>query len=99
MPFLAWLQRAAPASEKGLVLSTNNFVNMVGVLAASLVLWLLHDVAGFSPRAIFIIAAALCVAFVLGLQHASHEVRTHTVRLVETLFMRRRLLSLRAPEG
>jgi acyl-[acyl-carrier-protein]-phospholipid O-acyltransferase/long-chain-fatty-acid--[acyl-carrier-protein] ligase len=89
VPFLAWLQTAAPPVEKGLILSTNNFLNMAGVLAASLALWLLHDVAGLTPRAIFTIAAISCAVFVLFLRHMCDDVRTHSRRLLENAFMRR----------
>ena len=42
VPLNAYLQQHAGATEKGRILATNNFANMVGVVAASGVLWLLH---------------------------------------------------------
>jgi acyl-[acyl-carrier-protein]-phospholipid O-acyltransferase/long-chain-fatty-acid--[acyl-carrier-protein] ligase len=43
VPLNAYLQDRAGAEEKGRVLATNNFLNMVGVVLASGVLWTLHD--------------------------------------------------------
>jgi acyl-[acyl-carrier-protein]-phospholipid O-acyltransferase/long-chain-fatty-acid--[acyl-carrier-protein] ligase len=43
VPLNAFLQEEAPAAEKGRILATNNFANMVGVILASGFLWLLHD--------------------------------------------------------
>lgn len=54
VPFVAWLQKAARSDEKGLIISTANFVDMAGVLGASLVLALLHDGFGFGPKTILI---------------------------------------------
>ena len=99
VPFLTWLQTAAPPAEKGLILSTNNFLNMAGVLAASLALWLLHDLASLTPRGIFAIAAVACVVFVLCLRLVCDEVRAHTRRLFEETLMRRRLSGISPKEG
>ena len=43
VPLNAFLQDEAPAAEKGRILATNNFANMVGVILASGFLWVLHD--------------------------------------------------------
>ncbi|MGA2185781.1 MAG: acyl-[ACP]--phospholipid O-acyltransferase [Bryobacteraceae bacterium] len=43
VPLNAYLQDRAGAKEKGRVLATNNFLNMVGVVLASGILWTLHD--------------------------------------------------------
>ena len=43
VPLNAFLQEKAGATEKGRILATNNFANMVGVICASGILWLLHD--------------------------------------------------------
>jgi acyl-[acyl-carrier-protein]-phospholipid O-acyltransferase/long-chain-fatty-acid--[acyl-carrier-protein] ligase len=43
VPLNAYLQDHAGAEEKGRVLATNNFLNMVGVVLASGVLFALHD--------------------------------------------------------
>jgi len=43
VPLNAWLQERAGAQEKGRILATNSFANMLGVIAASGTLWLLHD--------------------------------------------------------
>ncbi len=43
VPLNAFLQERADTQEKGRMLATNNFVNMLGVILASGLLWLLHD--------------------------------------------------------
>jgi acyl-[acyl-carrier-protein]-phospholipid O-acyltransferase/long-chain-fatty-acid--[acyl-carrier-protein] ligase len=43
VPLNAWLQEHAGKEEKGRILATNNFFNMLGVVLASGVLWALHD--------------------------------------------------------
>ncbi len=43
VPLNAFLQEGAPPAEKGRILATNNFANMVGVIMASGFVWLLHD--------------------------------------------------------
>ncbi len=71
VPLNAWLQERANPLEKGRILTTNNFVNMVGVIAASGVLYLLHDVAHWSPGSILIalgiatLVASGYIAFVI----------------------------------
>jgi acyl-[acyl-carrier-protein]-phospholipid O-acyltransferase/long-chain-fatty-acid--[acyl-carrier-protein] ligase len=74
------LPRLAPtetcATEKGLILSTTNMLSMAGVLSASTGLWLLHDVIGLSPRAIFVVAAVGTVSHVLATLAISREIRS-----------------------
>lgn len=68
VPLYAMLQRRATQSERGRVIATNNFLNMAGVLAGSVALWLLHDGFGVSPQGIFIAGGvALMAAAALGL--------------------------------
>ena len=55
VPLNAWLQEEAGALEKGRILATNNFANMVGVIFASGILWLLHDRLHLDARRIFLI--------------------------------------------
>jgi acyl-[acyl-carrier-protein]-phospholipid O-acyltransferase/long-chain-fatty-acid--[acyl-carrier-protein] ligase len=43
VPLNAYLQEQAAPTEKGRILATNNFANMVGVILASGFLWALHD--------------------------------------------------------
>lgn len=52
VPLNAWLQERAPAAEKGRLLATNNFLNMIGVIAASGILYLLHDLVHWHPASI-----------------------------------------------
>lgn len=43
VPLNASLQQQSGQEEKGRLLATNNFLNTIGILSASGVLWLLHD--------------------------------------------------------
>jgi acyl-[acyl-carrier-protein]-phospholipid O-acyltransferase/long-chain-fatty-acid--[acyl-carrier-protein] ligase len=52
VPLNAFLQERAGTQEKGRLLATNNFINMLGILLASAVLWLLHDQLHWSAGAI-----------------------------------------------
>jgi acyl-[acyl-carrier-protein]-phospholipid O-acyltransferase/long-chain-fatty-acid--[acyl-carrier-protein] ligase len=63
VPLNAYLQENAGAKEKGRILATNNFANMVGVIGASGVLWLLHDALHWNAGAIIL---ALGVAMLIG---------------------------------
>ena len=62
VPLNAYLQEAAGAAEKGRILATNNFFNMLGVIAASGVLWLLHDRLLWHAGAIIFALGALMLA-------------------------------------
>jgi acyl-[acyl-carrier-protein]-phospholipid O-acyltransferase/long-chain-fatty-acid--[acyl-carrier-protein] ligase len=44
VPLNAFLQQRAATEERGRLIATNNFLNMVGVLLASGTLWLLRDI-------------------------------------------------------
>ena len=52
VPLNAYLQEKAAPEEKGRLLATNNFINMLGVIAASGVLSLLHDKLHWEPTRI-----------------------------------------------
>jgi acyl-[acyl-carrier-protein]-phospholipid O-acyltransferase/long-chain-fatty-acid--[acyl-carrier-protein] ligase len=67
LPFVTWLQKAAGSDERGLIISTSNFVDMAGVLVASAVLAILHDGLGLHPRTILAISGAATVAYVAGI--------------------------------
>jgi len=62
VPLNAWLQEEADPQEKGRVLATNNFVNMIGVIIASGMLWLFNDQLGWTPGTIFVALGALTLA-------------------------------------
>ena len=57
VPLNANLQQRAPADERGRLIGTMNFVNMLGVLAASGALWLFN-----SPRALGLTADEMVLA-------------------------------------
>jgi acyl-[acyl-carrier-protein]-phospholipid O-acyltransferase/long-chain-fatty-acid--[acyl-carrier-protein] ligase len=59
VPLNAYLQEAAAPREKGRLLATNNFLNSIGVLLASGVLYLLHDVLGWRPSVILVALGTL----------------------------------------
>ncbi|MBI2688505.1 MAG: MFS transporter [Acidobacteria bacterium] len=54
VPLNTFLQDEADPAEKGRILATNNFANMLGVILASGVLWLLHDKLHWSGEHIFL---------------------------------------------
>ncbi|MBV8820238.1 MAG: AMP-binding protein [Acidobacteriaceae bacterium] len=70
VPLNAILQHNPAADEKGRVLATANFVNTIGIMAASGVVWVLHEALHFSAPAVFAVAALLtagAAAFALRL--------------------------------
>lgn len=91
VPLNAFLQERAGAREKGRLLATNNFVNMLGILLASAVLWLLHDQLHWSASAIiaalglvtviatiyivFVVPAEVLRLFLFGLSRAIFRIR------------------------
>ena len=58
VPLNAFLQQRSGDDEKGRLIATNNFLNMVGILLASAALWGLHDKLGVSPAKIVLYAGA-----------------------------------------
>ncbi len=56
VPLNAFLQQRAGDDEKGRLIATNNFLNMVGMLLASATLWGMHDKLGVSPDKIVLYA-------------------------------------------
>lgn len=61
VPLNTFLQDEAAPAEKGRILATNNFANMIGVILASGVLYLLHDKLHFSGELIFLAAGVFSV--------------------------------------
>ncbi len=62
VPLNALLQQRSGALEKGRMIATNNFVNTIGVLMASGMLWLLSDILGVGPAWIAFIAGVFSFA-------------------------------------
>jgi acyl-[acyl-carrier-protein]-phospholipid O-acyltransferase/long-chain-fatty-acid--[acyl-carrier-protein] ligase len=62
VPLNALLQHASDSQEKGRLIATGNFLGMAGVIAASVCLWVLHDLCGISPRGILIVAGVLVLS-------------------------------------
>ncbi len=53
VPLNAFLQESADARERGRVLATNGFLNAIGIVLASGLLYVLHDLMHWSPSGIF----------------------------------------------
>ena len=66
VPLNAYLQDRADPREKGRIMTTNNFISMVGVLLAAAVLPLLHDVLGFTASRILVVVGALTLFVTIG---------------------------------
>jgi acyl-[acyl-carrier-protein]-phospholipid O-acyltransferase/long-chain-fatty-acid--[acyl-carrier-protein] ligase len=62
VPLNAFLQERAGAGEKGRLLATNNFANMLGVILASGVLWLLHDLLHWNAGSIILALGIVIIA-------------------------------------
>ncbi|MGA2212407.1 MAG: MFS transporter [Bryobacteraceae bacterium] len=62
VPLNAFLQEHAEPKEKGRLLATNNFLNMIGVVLASGALYLLHDLLGWTPSHILAALGVLTLA-------------------------------------
>ncbi len=61
VPLNALLQHLAGVDEKGHLIATNNFLNMLGVLVSCLALWLLRDLCDIAPDRILMLAGALAL--------------------------------------
>ncbi len=61
LPLNALLQHLAGGGERGQLIATNNFLNMLGVLVSCLALWLLRDVLGIAPDRILLLAGAMAL--------------------------------------
>ncbi len=83
VPLNAFLQERAEPEEKGRLLATNNFVNMIGVVLASGALYLFHDLLHWTPPHI---VGALGVATLAATIYIAWLVPAPLVRLaVRTL--------------
>ena len=59
VPLYAYLQQKSGAQEKGRLIATNNFLNTVGILLASIALWITHSLLGFTPDQIILALGVL----------------------------------------
>jgi acyl-[acyl-carrier-protein]-phospholipid O-acyltransferase / long-chain-fatty-acid--[acyl-carrier-protein] ligase len=62
VPLNAFLQERAEPEEKGRLLATNNFLNMIGVVLASGALYLFHDLLRWTPSHILAAVGVLTLA-------------------------------------
>ena len=79
VPLNAYLQEGAAPEEKGRLLATNNFVNMLGVILASGALYLLHDTLHWDPRHML---AAVGVMTVVATLYIAWLIPASLVRLM-----------------
>jgi acyl-[acyl-carrier-protein]-phospholipid O-acyltransferase/long-chain-fatty-acid--[acyl-carrier-protein] ligase len=79
VPLNAFLQEHAEPKEKGRLLATNNFLNMIGVVLASGALYLFHDLLHWAPSHIL---AALGVLTLAATVYIAWLVPAPLVRLV-----------------
>jgi acyl-[acyl-carrier-protein]-phospholipid O-acyltransferase/long-chain-fatty-acid--[acyl-carrier-protein] ligase len=79
VPLNAYLQEHAGTEEKGRIIATNNFINMVGVILASGVLWFLHDLIHWNPA---VITLALGITMLVGTPFAIQQVPDRSLRFL-----------------
>ena len=79
VPLNAFLQEHAEPEEKGRLLATNNFLNMIGVVLASGSLYLFHDLLRWTPSQIL---AALGVLTLAATVYIAWLVPAPLVRLI-----------------
>src|ERR1700691_335721 len=79
VPLNAFLQERAEPEEKGRLLATNNFLNMIGVVLASGSLYLFHDLLRWTPSEIL---AALGVVTLAATVYIAWLVPAPLVRLL-----------------
>jgi acyl-[acyl-carrier-protein]-phospholipid O-acyltransferase/long-chain-fatty-acid--[acyl-carrier-protein] ligase len=79
VPLNAFLQERAEPEEKGRLLATNNFLNMIGVVFASGALYLFHDLLRWTPSHIL---AALGVLTLAATVYIAWLVPAPLVRLI-----------------
>jgi acyl-[acyl-carrier-protein]-phospholipid O-acyltransferase / long-chain-fatty-acid--[acyl-carrier-protein] ligase len=84
VPLNAYLQEHADPTLKGRILTTNNFANMLGVILASGVLWLLHDKLGWNAGYIL---SALGAVMLLGAVYIVRLLPDVSVRFLLWLVM------------
>jgi len=65
VPLNALLQHAAGSDEKGRLIATSNCLSMGGIVMASAVLWLLHDICGIAPALILVLAGLISLSVAL----------------------------------
>ena len=83
VPLNAFLQERAEPREKGRLMATNNFANMLGVILASGVLWLVHDVLHRNAGAIML---GLGVVILAGTFYVVRVLPDATIRFALRVF-------------
>ncbi|WP_321477328.1 MFS transporter [uncultured Paludibaculum sp.] len=67
VPLNAYLQERAAPEQKGRALATNNFLNMLGVILASGVLYILHDTLHWTPNSMMGVLGCTTLLSALGI--------------------------------
>jgi acyl-[acyl-carrier-protein]-phospholipid O-acyltransferase / long-chain-fatty-acid--[acyl-carrier-protein] ligase len=62
VPLTAYLQQRSESHEKGRMIATSNFYSTIGLLLASLTLWVLHDKLHFAPDQLILIFGIVTLA-------------------------------------
>ena len=62
VPLTAYLQQRSESHEKGRMIATSNFYSSIGLLLASLTLWVLHDKLHFAPDQLILIFGIVTLA-------------------------------------
>jgi acyl-[acyl-carrier-protein]-phospholipid O-acyltransferase/long-chain-fatty-acid--[acyl-carrier-protein] ligase len=79
VPLNAFLQQRSGSDEKGRLIATNNFLNMIGIAVASGVLWVLHDKLAIPANKIVLAAGIFTL---VGTVFAVSVVRDFLVRFL-----------------
>lgn len=70
VPLNALLQQKSGPDEKGRIIGTNNFVNTIGILLSSAVLWIMRDYLGIPADRIILVFGAVTLVFTVLLMKA-----------------------------
>ncbi|MGA7408900.1 MAG: acyl-[ACP]--phospholipid O-acyltransferase, partial [Bryobacteraceae bacterium] len=62
VPLTAYLQQRSESHEKGRMIATSNFYSTIGLLLASLTLWVMHDKLHFAPDQLILIFGIVTLA-------------------------------------
>ena len=89
VPLNAFLQEHAGREEKGRLLATNNFLNMIGVVLASGALYLFHDLLHWTPShilaglGVLTLVATTYIAWLVPAPLAAPDRLDHRARLLQ----------------
>ncbi|MBN8547967.1 MAG: MFS transporter [Deltaproteobacteria bacterium] len=67
VPLSAFMQQQSPPDSRGRYLAANNFINFVGVLAASLVLWIFKSQFGLTSAQCFLVVGCSTIGVIAAI--------------------------------